>query len=161
MKRQEREIRTAVVTGPTGAIGNALCQRLLDAEVTVYAVTRPGGQRAKELPQNKRLHILPCNLDEIGTLPERIGTPADALFHLAWGGTIGEGRNDAELQLRNVGYTVQAAQVAAELGCKVFIGAGSQAEYCQAVCGTDEPFGMREAGHRSYLDQNIVRLRAT
>ena len=38
----ERNIQTAVVTGPTGAIGIALCEKLLRENVTVYAVCRPG-----------------------------------------------------------------------------------------------------------------------
>lgn len=126
---EKRKIETAVVTGPTGAIGVALCRRLLEAGMTVYAVTRPGSPRAEELPKSEKLHEVSCGLEQIETLGERISSPADVFFHLAWDGTIGEGRNDTELQLRNVEHTLQAVQTAAKLGCKVFIGAGSQAEY--------------------------------
>lgn len=118
-----------MITGPTGAIGVALCRRLLDAGVIVYAAIRPDSARVKELPKSEGLHVVSCDLKEIAALSERINTPMDAFFHLAWGGTIGEGRNDTELQLRNVEYTLQAVQAAARLECKVFIGAGSQAEY--------------------------------
>ena len=38
----QRQIRTAIITGPTGAIGMALCAKLLAEGVTVYAVTHPG-----------------------------------------------------------------------------------------------------------------------
>lgn len=126
---EKRKIETAVVTGSTGAIGTALCQRLLKAGMTVYAVTRPGSPRAEELPKSEKLYVVPCGLEQIDTLRECISSPADAFFHLAWEGTIGEGRNDTGLQLRNVEYALQAVQAAAKLGCKVFIGAGSQAEY--------------------------------
>lgn len=118
-----------MVTGPTGAIGVALCRRLLDAGITVYAVVRPDSARAKVLPKCERLYVVSCDLDEITALNKKISAPVDAFFHLAWGGTIGEGRNDTKLQLRNVEHTLQAVRAAAELNCKVFIGAGSQAEY--------------------------------
>ena len=45
----ERTLKTAVVTGPTGAIGTALCQCLLDHGLTVYAVCRPGSPRAASI----------------------------------------------------------------------------------------------------------------
>ena len=38
----QRQIHTAIITGPTGAIGMALCAKLLAEGVTVYAVTHPG-----------------------------------------------------------------------------------------------------------------------
>lgn len=50
-------------------------------------------------------------------------------YHLAWEGTIGDGRNDVVLQQRNKEYTLHAVRLAKRLGCDVFIGAGSQAEY--------------------------------
>lgn len=129
MKQQGREIKAAVVTGPTGAIGIALCQRLLDAGAAVYAAIRPDSERSKKLPKNKNLHVVSCDLKEVAALKEKVNVPIDTFYHLAWRGTIGKERNDAEFQLRNVEYTIQAVQVAAKLGCKVFIGAGSQAEY--------------------------------
>lgn len=129
MKTQERSIKIAVVTGSTGAIGAALCQRLLDAGITVYAVARPGSHRIGALPKSGKLCVVPCDLKRIETLKEQIDSPADAFFHLAWNGTIGEGRSNTELQLQNVEGTLQAVHVAAAMGCKVFVGAGSQAEY--------------------------------
>lgn len=56
--------------------------------------------------------------------------PQDAVFyHLGWSGTFGKLRNDAKLQQKNVEYTLDAVRLAARLGCKRFIGVGSQAEY--------------------------------
>jgi nucleoside-diphosphate-sugar epimerase len=53
----------------------------------------------------------------------------DAFFHLAWEKTAGPGRDDAETQARNIQYTLDAVRLAHRCGCKVFVGAGSQAEY--------------------------------
>ena len=44
-------------------------------------------------------------------------------------GTTGAARNDMYLQNENVRCALDAADLAARLGCKVFVGAGSQAEY--------------------------------
>jgi nucleoside-diphosphate-sugar epimerase len=53
----------------------------------------------------------------------------DMFFHLAWEGTTGASRNDMYLQNRNVKHTVDAVGLASRLGCSVFVGTGSQAEY--------------------------------
>ena len=60
MQIMKRELKTAVVTGPTGAIGVALCERLLQEGLAVYAVCRPGSPRAEALPRNDRLHKVAC-----------------------------------------------------------------------------------------------------
>lgn len=142
-KMIDRKIQTAVVTGPTGAIGMALCQKLLTEGVSVYAVTHPGSRRAevlRTLPGSERQHIVPCDAAAYTELPARIAAAAsdggnlldvsvDAFFHLAWAHTIGAGRNDMPAQIANIQYTIDAVRAAAELRCKVFVGAGSQAEY--------------------------------
>ena len=67
----------------------ALCAKLLAEGVTVYAVTHPGSARAALLPQDARLHVVPCDAAELAALPELIPEKADAFFHFAWAHTIG------------------------------------------------------------------------
>lgn len=124
-----RDVKKAVVTGPTGAIGTALCRALADSGCTVYAVCRPDSPRAAVLPRHERLHAVACDLEELASLPRLIPEGADAFFHLAWAHTIGPGRNDMPAQIGNIRYTIDAVRAAAALGCAVFVGAGSQAEY--------------------------------
>ena len=62
-----------------------------------------------------------CNTESIGN--------ADAFFHLAWAGSYGSSREDSALQEKNVQYAADAAALAARLGCRVFVGVGSQSEY--------------------------------
>lgn len=127
---KKRNIKTAVLTGPTGAIGTALCEKLLAEGCTVYAVCRPGSPRAAELPPSERLHRVECDLAELASLPDRLpGVTADVFYHFGWAHTIGPGRNDMPAQIANIGYTIDSARAAAALGCSVFVGAGSQAEY--------------------------------
>ena len=162
MEQGKRQIRTAIITGPTGAIGMALCAKLLAEGVTVYAVTHPGSARAALLPQDARLHVVPCDAAELAALPELIPEKADAFFHFAWAHTIGPGRNDMPAQIENIRYTIAACRAAAQLGCQVFIGAGSQAEYgrvegvltAQTPCFPENGYGMAKlcAGQMSRVE---------
>ena len=56
----QRQIHTAIITGPTGAIGMALCAKLLAEGVTVYAVTHRAARGRRLLPQDARLHVVPA-----------------------------------------------------------------------------------------------------
>ena len=104
----ERNIQTAVVTGPTGAIGIALCEKLLRENVTVYAVCRPGSSRIKDLPKAAALHVVECDAKELATLPQKMeGVSVDAFFHFAWAHTIGQGRNDMPAQIENIQSTIE------------------------------------------------------
>jgi UDP-glucose 4-epimerase len=125
----EREIRSAVITGPTGAVGTALCRELAEKQIRVYAVCRPGSPRAAHLPRSEWIRPIFCDMGELEQLPILLPDGADAFFHLAWAHTIGPGRNDMPAQIDNIRDAVCAVQAAAALGCRVFVGVGSQAEY--------------------------------
>ena len=68
---------------------------------------------------------------------------------------------DCIRQNRNVEYTLQAVYAAKKLGCRVFIGAGSQSEFGhvdgvltpELVCNPDNPYGAAKlsAGHNSRI----------
>ena len=122
-----RELHTAVVTGPTGAIGFALCRRLLAEGIRVFAVVRPGSPRAEALGELTGLALVSCDMSRLAELPDLL-PGADAFFHLAWAATTGAGRNDMSAQAENIRCTAQAVRAAKALGCAVFLGAGSQAE---------------------------------
>lgn len=164
----ERDIKTAVVTGPTGAIGTALCRVLAEGGCTVYAVCRPDSPRAAALAGRERVRVTACDLTHLEALPALIPEGADAFFHLAWAHTIGPGRNDMAAQIDNIRYTIDAVRAASELGCKVFVGAGSQAEYgrSSAPLRPDTPafpengYGMAKlcAGQMSRVEAHALGL---
>ena len=52
-----------------------------------------------------------------------------AVFHLGWAGVSSGHRNDAGLQLGNIQFAVELAQLCADCRTPLFVGAGSQAEY--------------------------------
>lgn len=118
---------SAVITGPTGAIGVALCKLLIENGIKVFAVCRPESKRIKNLPHN--VNVVECDLSELSFLKNKIKAPVDAFFHFGWANTVGAGRNDMFSQNLNVKYALDAVHAAKELGCKLFIGSGSQAEY--------------------------------
>ena len=128
MTNTRRNIRAAVVTGPTGAIGQALLHLLCREGVFVYAVVRPGSPRAARITEGPSMKKVECDLSELAKLPVLIPS-ADAFFHLAWEKTTGEGRNDMQAQVQNIRTSLDAVSAAGKLGARVFIGAGSQAEY--------------------------------
>lgn len=165
----ERNIQTAVVTGPTGAIGIALCEKLLRENVTVYAVCRPGSSRIKDLPKAAALHVVECDAKELATLPQKMeGVSVDAFFHFAWAHTIGRGRNDMPAQIENIQSTIDAVRAAKALGCQVFLGAGSQAEYgrVEGLLKSDTPafpengYGMAKlcAGQMSRVEAKALGI---
>lgn len=165
----ERNIQTAVVTGPTGAIGIALCEKLLRENVTVYAVCRSGSSRIKDLPKAAALHVVECDAKELATLPQKMeGVSVDAFFHFAWAHTIGQGRNDMPAQIENIQSTIDAVRAAKALGCQVFLGAGSQAEYgrVEGLLKSDTPafpengYGMAKlcAGQMSRVEAKALDI---
>lgn len=110
-------------------IGTALIDECIKKGIEVYAVLRASSGKKMRLPESEKLHMVDCSLEELETLPQKIMEKCDAFYHIAWGNT-GENRNSStELQSRNIAYTLAAVKAAYALGCRRFIGAGSQAEY--------------------------------
>lgn len=122
-------MKRVVITGPTGAIGVALIQKLLSENIEVIAVCRSGSRRISRLPVDERLKVVECELAHIFELTDKIDGNVDTFYHFAWDGTFGNTRNDMYLQNNNVKYSLDAVKAAKALNCSKFIGAGSQAEY--------------------------------
>lgn len=127
-------MKRIVISGATGAIGTALISLALEQKMQVLAICHRNSERIARLPENENLRILELNAEEYSEYAENKEKMAalgkhDCFFHLAWLGTTGAARNDMSLQLCNIRYTLDAVELAAGLGCKCFVGAGSQAEY--------------------------------
>lgn len=122
-------MKRAIVTGPTGAIGVALIQTLIDNNVEVLAVVRKGSERIGNIPQSEHVRIVEFDLSELNKLPECEKDNYDIFYHLGWDGTFGNSRNNIPGQLQNIQYTLDAVECACQMGCKKFVGVGSQAEY--------------------------------
>lgn len=123
------EIKRAIITGPTGAVGASLIRELLANGTEVTAVCRPASLRLSAIPDDPRVTVVECALRDLLTLEGRLAPGYDAFYHFAWDGTYGESRQDLRRQTNNVLCTLDAVELARRLGCKVFVGAGSQSEF--------------------------------
>ena len=129
-----REIRRIAMTGPTGAIGMAIIQKCIETKIELILITRADSPRNVNIPKSEHITIIHADISEydkinVEELNAEGSQSVDAFIHLAWSGTIGNGRNDMELQTNNIQCTLSAVRLAYRMGCKVFLGAGSQAEY--------------------------------
>ena len=128
-------MKTAVITGATGAIGRALISVCIQAGYEVLAVVHRTSTRTAELKKIEHCQVLYLDLSEYDNALEEMKkqniTPesCELFFHLAWMAPFGKDRENLPLQLENVKASLAAVRFAKALGCSTFVGAGSQAEY--------------------------------
>lgn len=115
-----------IITGATSFIGLELTDYLLANNHSVVAVCRPNSKGLTSIPSG--VEIVTAEMSEYGNLHKEISN-ADVFINLAWGGTGHDGRNVVDVQNENVTYTTAAMFAADKIGCKLFVEAGSQAEY--------------------------------
>ena len=118
------QIKNAIVTGATSAIGIALINELLDSGANVTAIHRKGSARKKNIPAHERVRVIEADLHNLESDIEA-SNPCDIFFHLAWEGI----RDDFADQYKNIKMTLDCLKLAEKLGCKRFICTGTQAEY--------------------------------
>jgi len=129
LKSDNREIHSAVITGATGMIGLALMKYLVKRKIKVLAVIRPGSAKREWIPDDSLIKIKECDLADLGALPDKDLGNYDVFFHLGWDSTFGDSRNHMYLQNSNIRYTLDSVELARRLQCRIYVGAGSQAEY--------------------------------
>lgn len=112
-------MKSAIVTGATGFIGTHLCNELLKNNIRVTGLARKDSNNIKRLQE---VEIMQCGMDDYDSLA---GEKADTFYHLAWEGATGNGRDDEELQAKNITRTIQALKAAKRLGCKRFVALGT------------------------------------
>lgn len=122
-------MKRAIVIGATGAIGIALIKELIEENIEILVITRNDSERNDNIPRHPLVTLEYCSLDGLNELQNTTGKSYDVFYYFAWMGTTGEGRHDMYLQNMNIKFALDAVGVAKRLGCKKFVGAGSQAEY--------------------------------
>lgn len=157
-----------IVTGATSMVGVALIKECVKNGNYVLAIVRRESTRINRLPDNRLLKIRYLDMDEYESLEKESGS-YDVFYHLAWKYTNKEFRNDPLLQQENIKSTIIAAKVAKKLGCNLFIGAGSQAEYGivngrineKSMCNPISAYGMAKLSaymlSREYCFQNDIK----
>ena len=122
-------MKTIVVTGATSFIGMHLIEELVKTGDRIVAVIRPNSSNKEKLL--RRYPALTCAEADLAHMQEltRWLDRVDVCYHLAWDGTRVPQRYDEALQGRNYENSIETFRVMKNLGCRVFIGMGSQAEY--------------------------------
>lgn len=126
-------MKKALVTGANGFLGSLLTKMLLDNGVEVIAADLKNCDN--NIPKDAR--FVAFDMKDFASLKSQISdTDIDVLYHMAWIGSTGTLRSDYTLQLENVKYTCDAVKIAAEMGIKRFVGAGTLAQMdCMAYIG--------------------------
>ena len=105
----------------------SLCRFLVDSGQRVIAVSRKESSELKELSMSGLLTIISSSLEN---LSQSVGElKADVLIHLAWIGTSRSDRDVANVQERNIPISLNLINLAKQMGCLLYVDAGSQAEY--------------------------------
>jgi nucleoside-diphosphate-sugar epimerase len=117
-----------VISGASSPIGASLADYAVQEGMEVLAIVRASSKNIANLPNSHQIKILYADLSQYSKI-EQTRDVYDVFFHLAWDKTFIAERDDVDIQIENVKYTLDAVRAAQRLGCKVFIGVGSQAEY--------------------------------
>lgn len=119
---------TVAISGATGTLGVALIEECILNGINVIAFVQRGSKNEGRIPQNKLVRKIYCSLDEMAELD--VGEmKAEVFIHLAWGHTNRSVRDELKPQIDNIRYSIDSVILADKLNCKVYVGAGSQAEY--------------------------------
>lgn len=162
-------LNKAIVTGPTGAVGISLIEELISHGISVTAVCRPNSDRLKQIPRHELVDIVECDVSNLLSIKNKLPNDYNVFYHFAWDGTYGESRQDMKRQANNIIYTLDAVQLAKHLGCKVFVGAGSQSEFGHVEgvlhpnlpCDPDNGYGIAKlnAGRMSRIECKQLGIR--
>lgn len=156
------KLEKVILTGPTGTVGMALIEEMVQNNIHVTAVCRKGSLYIHAIPVCDLVDVVECDLEKIKNLKDLLSSGYDAFFHFAWDGTYGASRMDLTRQVQNVLHALEAVDVAKALGCKVFVGAGSQSEFGKVQgtlrsdmpCMPDNGYGMAK-----WMAGGMTRLR--
>lgn len=119
---------TFAITGATSMLGVATIKNCISKNISVISFVRKGSSKIECLPPSPLVKIVECDLAQMKDFDFE-GLSADVFIYFGWAFTDKTGRNDVSKQLENVQYTIDAVHLAKRLGCRKFVGAGSQAEY--------------------------------
>lgn len=125
-------MQKVVITGGTGFIGSWLVEEMLEQSVEVIMLVRD--KTTCKFNDIQTVEVIEYNSDVFETLKMR-KQKIDAFYHLAWGGVSTQDKNDCDLQLENIAFSMQMLEYAQEIGAAKFIGIGTVAEYsfCESI----------------------------
>ena len=115
------------ITGASSFVGIEVCRYLSDKGHDIIAMSRRDNDQLNAIAQSGHLRVFRADMQ---TLVEKaIDVKADIFIHLAWAGTSHEERNNPAIQEENVKRALEFVKLSKKMGCKLYVDAGSQAEY--------------------------------
>lgn len=118
-----------VLTGATGFIGSAVLKQLVSDghEAVVLLRGKSNVDRIKDVSGYQPVYY--HDLAQAGLAETLAAHKPDAFIHLAWKGVGGTDRNASFQITENLPLTLRSVELAHAIGCRHWIGVGSQAEY--------------------------------
>lgn len=121
-------MKRVVITGGTGFIGSWLIDKLIHEGTEVTVLVRNPDKAMKDLPMHSMVKIVAYNSEEYQKLC-KTNKETDVFYHLAWEGVSTKLKNESNLQLNNIRFSLEMLKLAYDLEVKRFIGTGTVAEY--------------------------------
>ncbi len=115
------------ITGASSFIGVELCRYLADNGHKVMAMSRRENEDLNAIAAKGNLRVFRADMQSL--FDKATDVKADVFVHLAWAGTSHEERNNPEIQEENVKSALECVRLAKQMGCQLYVDAGSQAEY--------------------------------
>jgi nucleoside-diphosphate-sugar epimerase len=124
-------MNSIVLTGATSMIGVALIEQCIKENIKVLAIVHPKSCRINRVPNSELITVFECKHEDFidFSVFSDIVQPMDVFYHIGWSDADKQGRDLCAKQADNIKFTLSAVSLAKKLGCKRFIGIGSQAEY--------------------------------
>ena len=115
------------ITGASSFIGVELCRYLSENSHQVIAMSRRENEQLNNIAMNGNLQIFYADMQNL--MERVIDLKADIFIHLAWAGALLGQRDNQELQLGNIRFSLDCVKLSKKMGCQLYVDAGSQAEY--------------------------------
>lgn len=118
---------TFFITGASSFIGVELCRYLSDNGHEVIAMSRKENELLNTIANNGHLRVFYA--DMLNLIEKAKDVKADVFIHLAWAGALLGQRDNQELQEGNISFSLECVKLSKQMGCQLYVDAGSQAEY--------------------------------
>ena len=119
-------MQKVVITGGTGFIGSWLVEDMLEQSIEVIMLVRDA--KGCKYQGRDQVTVIQYDSQEFQKLKNK-DNAIDAFYHLGWGGVATQDKNDCNIQMENIAFSMQMLDYAHAIGTKKFIGIGTVAEY--------------------------------
>jgi len=125
-------MKSVIVTGAAGFVGYHLTKTLSDDGYTVYAIVRAESQHNERISKLPGVHLIYADLVTVKAedFSVKLIGKCDYFFNLVW---MSADRYDYVGQMDSAYLALRMVNLASKLGCRKYVGIGSQAEYGETL----------------------------